>query len=224
MKKILTLIMALLLVFQLAACAGGSEKAPEATPAPTASPEPTPEPTPTPVYAHELENGVYEISVDSSSSMFRVVKCLLTVEDGSMSAAMTMSGNGYGMVYMGTGEQALADSEDKYIPFVLEENGAKTFTVPVEALNVECDCAAWSIRKEKWYDRVLVFEAEEHMQLIVALMKATEEGLRKAAKLLCQWLNLKDENARMYVEAVVPQLTMWIGDNVRGSNLESIFV
>ena len=161
MKKILTLIMALLLVFQLAACAGGSEKAPEATPAPTASPEPTPEPTPSPVYAHELENGVYEISVDSSSSMFRVVKCLLTVEDGSMSAAMTMSGNGYGMVYMGTGEQALADSEDKYIPFVLEENGAKTFTVPVEALNVECDCAAWSIRKEKWYDRVLVFEAEE---------------------------------------------------------------
>lgn len=161
MKKILTLIMALLLAFQLAACAGGSEKAPEATPAPTASPEPTPEPTPSPVYAHELENGVYEISVDSSSSMFRVVKCLLTVEDGAMSAAMTMSGNGYGMVYMGTGEEALADSEDKYIPFVLEENGAKTFTVPVEALNVECDCAAWSIRKEKWYDRVLVFEAEE---------------------------------------------------------------
>ena len=70
----------------------------------------------------------------------------------------------------------------------------------------------------------LVFETEEHMQLIVALMRATEEGLRKAAKLLCQWLNLKDENARMYVEAVVPQLTMWIGDNVRGGNLENIFV
>ena len=70
----------------------------------------------------------------------------------------------------------------------------------------------------------LVFETEEHMQLIVALMRATEEGLREAAKLLCQWLNLKDENARMYVEAVVPQLTMWIGDNVRGGNLENIFV
>ena len=70
----------------------------------------------------------------------------------------------------------------------------------------------------------LVFETEEHMQLIVALMRATEEKLKDAAKLLCQWLNLKDENARMYVEAVVPQLTMWIGDNVRGSNLESIFV
>ena len=70
----------------------------------------------------------------------------------------------------------------------------------------------------------LVFETEEHMQLIVALMSATEDRLRAAAKLLCQWLNLKDENARMYVEAVVPQLTMWIGNNIRGDNLENIFV
>ena len=70
----------------------------------------------------------------------------------------------------------------------------------------------------------LVFETEEHMQLIVALMSATEERLRAAAKLLCQWLNLKDENARMYVEAIIPQLTVWIGDNVRVGNLENIFV
>lgn len=70
----------------------------------------------------------------------------------------------------------------------------------------------------------LVFEAEEHMQLIVALMRATEEGLRDAAKLLCQWLNLKEKNACMYVEAVVPQLTMWIGDNVRSGNVENLFV
>ena len=70
----------------------------------------------------------------------------------------------------------------------------------------------------------LVFDAGEHMQLIVTLTRATEEKLRDAAKLLCQWLNLKDENACMYVEAVVPQLTMWIGDNIRGGNLENIFV
>ena len=70
----------------------------------------------------------------------------------------------------------------------------------------------------------LVFEIDEHMQLIVALMKATEERLKDAAKLLCQWLNLKDENARMYVESVVPQLTMWIGDNMWSGNVENIFV
>ena len=70
----------------------------------------------------------------------------------------------------------------------------------------------------------LVFEAEEYMQLIVALMTATEEGLREAAKLLCQWLNLKDVNARMYVEAVIPQLAMWIGDNIHNGNLDNIFL
>ncbi len=70
----------------------------------------------------------------------------------------------------------------------------------------------------------LIFETEEHMQIILAMARATEEKLRNAAKLLCQWLNLKNENACMYVEAVVPQLTMWIGDNIRGDNLENIFV
>ena len=70
----------------------------------------------------------------------------------------------------------------------------------------------------------LIFEPEEHIQLVVALMRATEEKLMNAAKLLCQWLNLKDENAHMYVKSVVPQLTMWIGDNVRGGNLENVFV
>lgn len=70
----------------------------------------------------------------------------------------------------------------------------------------------------------LVFETEEYMQLIVALLRATEERLRDAAKLLCEWLNLKNENARMYVESVVPQLTMWIGDNVRNGNLSNLFL
>lgn len=70
----------------------------------------------------------------------------------------------------------------------------------------------------------LVFEAEEHMQLIVAMMRSTDEKLKAATKLLCQWLNLKDENARMYVEAIIPQLTVWIGDNVRHCNLNNIFL
>lgn len=134
---------------------------PEPTaPPPTASPtpEPTPEP-PKPVYASMIAEGSYDIEVDSSSSMFRPVKAVLTVEDGAMNVIMTMSGQGYGFLYMGTGEQAAADSEDTYIPFIMDGDGAKTFTVPVDALNVDTDCAAWSIRKEKWYDRVLVFES-----------------------------------------------------------------
>ncbi len=122
--------------------------------------ETTEEPEPPVIYANQIENGNYEIEVDSSSSMFRVVECTLNVEDESMTADMTMSGQGYGFVYMGTRQEADADTEEHFIPFVLREDGLKTFTVPVEALNMELDCAAWSIRKEKWYDRTLVFESE----------------------------------------------------------------
>ena len=70
----------------------------------------------------------------------------------------------------------------------------------------------------------LVFEMEEHLQIVIAMLTATEEKLKSAAVLLCQWLNLKDENAKMYVQAVIPQLSMWIGDNVRSGNVENLFV
>ena len=70
----------------------------------------------------------------------------------------------------------------------------------------------------------LTFEPEEQLQLVFAMLTATEENLKNAAKLLCQWLNLKDENAKMYVQAVIPQLSMWIGDNVRSGNAENLFV
>ena len=70
----------------------------------------------------------------------------------------------------------------------------------------------------------LVFEPEEHMKLIVKLMRATEDNLMSASTLLCQWLNLKDENACMYVRAVVPQLAMWTGNNVYNCNLNNLFL
>ena len=39
-------------------------------------------------------------------------------------------------------------------------DGKHTFKVPVEALDKEIDCSAFSKKKEKWYDRVLVFLAD----------------------------------------------------------------
>lgn len=114
----------------------------------------------TPVTAANLEDGAYRIDVDSSSSMFRIVKAVLTVDDGKMSCTLTMSGKGYGKLYMGTAEDAAQAGEDECIPYVEDEDGAKTFTVPLESLNTEVDCAAWSIKKEAWYARTLVFLAD----------------------------------------------------------------
>ena len=114
----------------------------------------------TPVYGTDLKDGVYDINVDSSSSMFKIVSCRLTVESGEMTAVMTMGGTGYLYVCMGTGEEAAAASEDAYIPFVEDGTGAHTYTVPVEALNSGVPCAAFSKNKEMWYDRTLVFRAD----------------------------------------------------------------
>ncbi len=110
-----------------------------------------------PIKGEELNDGTYEVEVRSSSSMFKIVNCELTVTEGEMTAAMTMGGTGYLKVFMGTGEEAVNASEQEYIPFEENEDGTHTFTVPVEALDQGIDCAAFSKKKEKWYDRVLVF-------------------------------------------------------------------
>ena len=107
----------------------------------------------------QIANGTYEITVDSSSSMFHVVKCILHVENGAMNAAMTMSGDGYGKVYMGTAQEAAQAPEAEHICPEAGKQQEVVFTVPVAALNQEIPCAAWSVRKEIWYDRMLVFRS-----------------------------------------------------------------
>ena len=132
----------------------------------------------TPVYATELKEGVYPVTVDSSSSMFHITSGELRVEGGAMTAVLTMSGTGYLKVFMGSGEEAVEAGEEDYIPYVENENGEHTFTVPVEALDKGIDCSAFSKRKEKWYDRVLVFRADSLPQeAFVNQTMATVESL-----------------------------------------------
>ena len=111
-----------------------------------------------PKYGSDIKDGSYEISVKSSSEMFNIESCTLNVKDSKMSADMVMGGKGYLYVFMGTPEEAVKAEEKDYIKFT-EKGGKHVFTVPVEALDKETDCAAFSKKKEKWYDRVLVFDA-----------------------------------------------------------------
>lgn len=135
-----------------------------------------------PITADELNDGTYEVDVRSSSSMFKIVDCELQVKDGSMKAVMTMGGKGYLKVYMGTGEEAAEAPEEEMIPFVEKEDGAHTFEVPVEALDQGIDCTAFSKKKEKWYDRVLVFEASS----------LPEEAFKELRMTTAADLNLED--------------------------------
>ena len=103
------------------------------------------------------EDGLYTIGLSSSSDMFRVVKCVLRVEDGRMTAVLTMSGTGYGYLFSGTSAAADAAPVEEWIPCVLDAEDRHTFAVESPALDEDMDVAAWSIRYSKWYDRTLRF-------------------------------------------------------------------
>lgn len=172
MKKHFFLVLCALNIFTAVLCSCGTgidesaDSAVQTTNDQVASPDEMAEPQDvvedgmTAIPGTEIQDGVYPITVDSSSTMFQITACELTVKDGEMTAVMTMGGTGYLYVYMGTGEEAAAAAENSYIPFAENADGAHTFTVPVEALDAGIDCAAFSKKKEKWYDRTLVFRAD----------------------------------------------------------------
>lgn len=163
---------AVLMLFLLSGCGTGSNPAAENTGSADttstqvaaademAAPEQVGEEGMKPITGDQIEDGVYPITVDSSSPMFNITDCTLTVKDHELSAEMTMGGTGYLYVFMGTGEQAVQADEANYIPFEQTDSGEHTFTVPVEALDKDLSCAAFSKKKEKWYDRTLVFRAD----------------------------------------------------------------
>lgn len=172
MKKRLQNTLPLLLLAALLLTGCGEEAAPAAAPEPTAAPaqvataadmttveDVVPEGH-QPVYADRLEDGSYGIQVDCSSSMFRIDGCVLTVQDGSMQAEIRMDSDSYLYVYPGTAEEAAAASEEDYILFAENADGAKSFVLPVEALDAGVPCAAFSRKKELWYDRTLCFRSD----------------------------------------------------------------
>ena len=114
----------------------------------------------TPVYASELKDGTYEVEMKSSSSMFKVDRCELQVENGSMQAILYMTSQSYLYLYAGTAEEAAAAEEADYIPREEAADGTGSFTLPIEALDAGVPCAAFSKKKEKWYDRTLLFRAD----------------------------------------------------------------
>lgn len=113
-----------------------------------------------PLYAEDIAEGVYDIEAETSSSMFRIVKAQLTVQDGEMTAVVTLGGKGYLKLFMGTGEEAVAAAESEYAPYREDAEGAYTYEIRVDALNQELECTGFSKKKEKWYDHQICFPAD----------------------------------------------------------------
>lgn len=161
-KKIYLLSLVCISVMMMVACNSSDSKKSETTTSEkaTVKQEEVTEAGMEPIEASKLKEGEYSIDVASSSSMFNITACTLTVKDGQMSAVMTMGGTGYKYIYMGTSEEAEKVDEASFITPVENENKEHTFTVPVEALDKAIDVAAFSAKKEQWYDRKLCFKAQ----------------------------------------------------------------
>ena len=131
-----------------------------------------------PVTADQLENGSWPIEVDTDTSMFRVADAILMVDNGTMTAKLTLGGKGYEKLYIGTAEEAAAAADADCAFYEENADGSFAYTVAVPVLNAEVDCAAWSIRKEKWYGHKIVFEADTLPEGAVKKLSAawTEEA------------------------------------------------
>ena len=88
-------------------------------------PNPTPDPNPGVVVPAD---GIYKVNnVVSSSAMFRVVGCTLTVKNGKMSAVLTLSGTGYDYLYLGTKARGCKSGQVfAWVPFK-EDNRGKIY-------------------------------------------------------------------------------------------------
>lgn len=114
----------------------------------------------TEVKAEALNIGNYMVNVDSSSSMFKIAKCILHADGESMNADIIIDSKSYDALFMGTEDEANASGEEGRITYTENEAGQSVFNVPVEALDKEIQCAALSAKKQEWYGRTLVFRAD----------------------------------------------------------------
>lgn len=114
-----------------------------------------------PLLAKDIEEGSYEIETASSSSMFKIEKTVLYVKDNAMTADITLSGKGYSNVTMLSAADSEVLTSLEGTTAAVGKDGKYVFTLPVQSLNTELVCSAFSKKKQKWYERRVVFYSEK---------------------------------------------------------------
>lgn len=127
-----------------------------------------------------LADGVYRAEVETGQAMFKVVDCVITSEDGKMTAVITLSGTGYDYLYAGSAKEAYAAAGEGWIPFVQDpETGKYTYTLELAAVTEPAAVAARSARyasegkgEAAWMDRTLTIVLDS----IVRISDLPENG------------------------------------------------
>lgn len=119
-------------------------------------------------------DGTYTVPADTDQRMFYIVSdetngrtATLTVKDGQMTAAFSLTGTGYDMAYMGSAEDA-AEADAALRSGYTTENGHYTYTVAVSALDQPLDIAMHAVKSGKWFQHTIIFysskEAKERIE------------------------------------------------------------
>lgn len=106
-----------------------------------------------------IADGTYQVNAEAGGKMFRVKDCVMTVKNGQMTAAVTLSGQGYNRIYLGDVNNAPDDEKNWILPeSLLAEQ--YTFQVPVEKLDEVMTIAVHTTKSNKWDTRTLTFHSE----------------------------------------------------------------
>lgn len=106
-----------------------------------------------------IADGTYQVNAEAGGKMFRVTDCVMTVKNGQMTAAVTLSSQGYNRIYLGDVNNAPDDEKNWILPdSLLAEQ--YTFQIPVEKLDELMTIAVHTTKSNKWDTRTLTFHSE----------------------------------------------------------------
>lgn len=135
----------------------------------------------TPVYGRDIRDGTYEISGESDSPFFKLAAAELTVQDGDMKVRFMIPSLSYAYVYPGSAEKAEAAETEELIK-AEEADSCSYFSISVDALNRPMECAAFSKKKQRWYDRKILFDASSLPEEALLIELPDYEAIEAALK------------------------------------------
>lgn len=119
-------------------------------------------------------DGTYTIPAETDQRMFYIISdegsgrtAVLTVKDGQMTAAFSLTGTGYDKAYMGKVED-VTDADASQISGYTVQNGYYTYTVSVSELDRKLEIAMHAVKSGKWFQHTIIFysskEAKERIE------------------------------------------------------------
>ena len=108
-----------------------------------------------------LKDGTYKVKATTDRKMFYLypkeknpATVILVKKNGKMTATITLTGEGYDYVYMGTPKQAMKAGKSKWIKYK-KVNGYYTFKIPVSKLDKKIQITPHSKKYQKDYGNTL---------------------------------------------------------------------